>query len=142
MAPRKYPELKATQKRRPGRPRKDEISAKQQKARDAVIINEYKTMMVASPKSAQVLKKIMDAALDDNHPNQSQAWKIVTDRVVPVIAFEKDFRESGGKPTIEINIRGVSFDGGQPGLPQPGLVIDAETDDDDIDDDDDDAHAA
>jgi len=122
MEKRIYPTVKPAAKKRVGRPRKDEISAKTQASRDAVIIAEYKSRMVSSPKSAKVLKKIMDAALDDAHPHQSQAWKIVTDRIVPVVAFEKDFRETGGRPSIEINIRGVSVDTAQ--------VIDAEPIDD------------
>ena len=41
---------------------------------DAGIINEYKARMLASPKSKKVIEAIFDAALDDEHKNQSAAW--------------------------------------------------------------------
>ena len=74
---------------------------------DAAKINEYKARMLASPKSKHVLNTIFDAALDDNHKNQSAAWKLVMDRILPVAAFEKDVVQNGGKSAIQINITGV-----------------------------------
>ena len=46
---------------------------------DASIINEYKSRMLASPKSAKVLESIFNAALNDDHKNQAAAWKLVMD---------------------------------------------------------------
>tara|TARA_R110002073_G_scaffold282421_1_gene446698 strand:- start:5922 stop:6287 length:366 start_codon:yes stop_codon:yes gene_type:complete len=74
---------------------------------DAAVINEYKARMLASPKSRKVLDSILDAALDDDHKHQAVAWKIVADRILPVAAFEKGVRDSGGKSAIQINITGV-----------------------------------
>jgi hypothetical protein len=74
---------------------------------DAAKINEYKARMLASPKSKLVLDTIFDAALDDDHKNQSAAWKLVMDRILPVAAFEKDVVQNGGKSAIQINITGV-----------------------------------
>lgn len=74
---------------------------------DAGIINEYKARMLASPKSKLVLDTIFDAALDNDHKNQSAAWKLVMDRILPVAAFEKDVVQNGGKSAIQINITGV-----------------------------------
>ena len=104
----------ASQKRPPGRPRKAEIAAKKQGNRgkvgrppgDAAIINEYKARMLASPKSQKVLEKIFDAALDDDHKNQSAAWKLVADRIAPLSYFEKD-KLSGSGSRIEIQIKGI-----------------------------------
>ena len=98
-----------------GRPRKRAVAAKKRGGRgqvgrpkgDAAIINDYKARMLASPKSRKVLDTIFDAALDDNHKNQSAAWKLVMDRILPVAAFEKDVIKSGGKNSISINITGV-----------------------------------
>lgn len=73
---------------------------------DAAIINEYKARMLASPKSRAVLETIWDAALNDDHPNQSAAWKLVIDRVMPVSYFEKD-KNGGGKAAVQITISGV-----------------------------------
>jgi hypothetical protein len=63
--------------------------------------------MLASPKSAKVLEKIFDAALDDEHKHQAAAWKIITDRVIPTATFEKDVVKGAGKNAIQINISGI-----------------------------------
>jgi len=105
-------------KRKRGRPSNKELAAKSPGGRgkvgrpagDAKIINEYKARMLASPKSAAVLEKIFDAALDDDHKHQSAAWKIITDRVLPASYFEKD-KTTGGKGGISITINGVGADG-------------------------------
>ena len=74
---------------------------------DAAIINDYKSRMLASPKSAKVLESIFNAALDDDHKNQSAAWKIIVDRIMPVGAFEKEVIKDNGRSAIQINITGV-----------------------------------
>lgn len=98
-----------------GRPKKTDLEVVKNRAvgkrgrpaGDAAIINEYKHRMLASPKSAKVLEKIFDAALNDKHPHQAAAWKLVADRIVPVSAF--DTAKSGnGTPTISINISGLN----------------------------------
>ena len=97
-----------------GRPKKGEIVAKKSKNRgtlgrpkgDKAIIDEYKARMLNSPKSAKVLGTILNAALDDNHKNQSAAWKLVVDRIIPVSAFEQT-KQGSGAPTVSINIMGL-----------------------------------
>ena len=74
---------------------------------DAGIINEYKSRMLASPKSKKVLEAIFDAALNDDHKNQGAAWKLIMDRIAPTAAFEKDVIKDGGRSAIQINITGV-----------------------------------
>lgn len=73
----------------------------------AAIINEYRDRMLLSPKSSKVLEKIFDAALNDEHPHQAAAWKLVVDRVVPVSAFDQA-KQGGSMPQISINISGLS----------------------------------
>lgn len=116
-----------------GRPKKTAVAAKKagnrgkvgRPAGDASIINEYKARMLNSPKSRKVLEKIFDAALDDEHKNQSAAWKLLADRIIPVSYFEKD-KVGGGKSGINITISTV-------GKPEEtvieGEVIEGETDD-------------
>ena len=102
-------------RRKRGRPRKSDVAASKKGNRnavgrpkgDAAIINEYKARMLSSPKSKYVLDAIFDAALDNDHKNQSAAWKLVMDRILPVAAFEKDVVQNGGKSAIQINITGV-----------------------------------
>lgn len=74
---------------------------------DAAILNEYKARMLNSPKSAMVLEKILQAALDDDHPHQSAAWKLVIDRIAPVSLFDAK-NSGGGMPQISINITGLN----------------------------------
>ena len=89
-------ELKAGNRGKVGRP-----------AGDAAIINEYKARMLASPKSAKVLEKILDAALNDEHQHQAAAWKLVMDRILPASAFDQA-KAGGSTPQISINISGLS----------------------------------
>ena len=98
-----------------GRPKKSSVSSKTKGNRkavgrpkgDAAIINEYKARMLNSPRSRAVMDAIFDAALDPEHKNQSAAWKLVMDRILPVAAFEKDIVKDGGRIAIQINISGV-----------------------------------
>jgi len=122
-------------KKRIGRPPKSEIASKSFGNRgavgrpkgDASIINEYKARMLASPSSIKVLDKIFEAALDDDHKHQSAAWKIITDRVLPVGAFEQDVVKGAGRNSIQINISGiggVDISGGDDPLEGTCEVID------------------
>lgn len=69
-------------------------------------MKDYRMRMLRSPKSPEVLKKIMDAALDDDHKHQAAAWKLVVDRIAPLASFEKS--GGNGQPKVEINITGLS----------------------------------
>jgi len=91
---------------------------------DAAIINEYKARMLASPKSKYVLDTIFDAALDNDHKNQSAAWKLVMDRILPVAAFEKEVVANGGRNAIQINITGVGTADISPNTIQPSSESD------------------
>lgn len=87
----------------------------------AAIINEYRDRMLLSPKSSKVLEKIFDAALNDEHPHQAAAWKLVVDRVVPVSAFDSA-KQGGSTPQISINISSI----GQPKIETVEEVVDAD----------------
>jgi hypothetical protein len=75
---------------------------------DAAIINDYKARMLNSPKSAAVLEKILQAALDDAHPHQGAAWKLVIDRIAPLSLFDPNKNSGGNMPQISINITGLT----------------------------------
>ena len=119
-------------KKKRGRPSKKLVESKKRGSRgvmgrpkgDAAIMNEYKARMLASPKSAQVLETIFNAALDDDHKNQAAAWKIVVDRMVPVSMFEKDVVKGGGRNAITVNITGV----GSTSIQNEDDIIEAEFD--------------
>ena len=74
---------------------------------DASAIEEYKARLLASPKSRKVIDSIFAAALDDEHKNQSAAWKLLVDRIMPLSYFEKD-KLSGGKAAVNITITGMN----------------------------------
>jgi hypothetical protein len=63
--------------------------------------------MLASPKSAKVLEKVFEVALNDGHPGQIAAMKLVMDRVLPTSAFDVS-KGTGGVPSISINISGLN----------------------------------
>ena len=116
-----------TEKKNPvGRPKRSSVTSKKKGNRnsvgrpkgDAAIINEYKARMLNSPRSRAVMDAIFDAALDPEHKNQSAAWKLVMDRILPVAAFEKDIVKDGGRSAIQINISGV----GTVGVEQPTVL--------------------
>jgi hypothetical protein len=98
-------------RKKAGRPKKSELKRPKgiigRPKGDATIINEYKSRMLASPKSAKVLEAIFNAALNDDHKHQASAWKLVIDRIAPTAAFEKEIVKGGGKNAIQINITGV-----------------------------------
>lgn len=89
--------LAEVQKKPVGRPRTDVQH----------IVNEYRDRMLASPKSVKVLEKVFEVALEDGHPHQLGAMKLVMDRIVPASAFDTA-KSSSGVPQISINITGLS----------------------------------
>jgi hypothetical protein len=104
-------------KKKRGRPSNASIAAKTKGTRgevgrpkgDASAIKDFKARLLASPKSRRVLDTILDAALDDDHKNQSAAWKLLVDRLMPLSYFEKD-KMGGGKAAVNITITGVGGD--------------------------------
>jgi hypothetical protein len=125
-------EKKEVVKTKRGRPRKNKVNALKKGNRgkvgrpkgDASAIEEYKARMLASPKSREVMDSIFKAALNDDHKNQSAAWKLIVDRIMPLSYFEKD-KLSNGRAAVSITINGIDSD-------NPitiGETIDGEADD-------------
>jgi len=56
---------------------------------------ELKKTLLEHPDVAKVLEKVVSAALDDTHKNQTAAQKILMDRILPISIFAKgtDFKE-------------------------------------------------
>ena len=56
---------------------------------------ELKQTLLEHPDVPKVLEKVVSAALDDNHKNQTAAQKILMDRILPISTFDKgtDFKE-------------------------------------------------
>ena len=121
-------------KRGRGRPKKTELESKKPGGRgkvgrpkgDAAILNDYKAMMLASPSSEKIIQTIAKAALDDEHKHQAVAWRIWTDRVLPVSSFEKDAKASG-RTSVTVNINAVA--GPSPEVDVTGEAIDGDWED-------------
>lgn len=118
----------STSIRKAGRPKKSELKEIKESRSvgrpkgTAAIVNEYRDRMLMSPKSARVLEAVFNAALQEGHPHQAAAWKLVLDRVAPLSAFDTSKGSSGAAPTISINISSV----GTPTVSTSNDIIDIE----------------
>jgi hypothetical protein len=84
----------------------------------STIMASYREMMLNSPKSEKIVKKILDTALDDDHPHQAACLKMAMDRIIPAAAMANIAGASSGKSAVTINITGIG---------ESGVVIDGET---------------
>ena len=66
-------------------------------------MRELKDLMIRSG-GKDVAQKLIDIALNDNHPAQITAIKMCIDRTLPVSMFEKDKTQRGA---VTINITGI-----------------------------------
>lgn len=66
-------------------------------------LKELKELMIRSG-GKDVAQKVIDIALNDNHPGQMAAIKMCLDRSMPVSMFEKD---KGARSAVTINITGI-----------------------------------
>jgi hypothetical protein len=81
-------------------------------------IKELKEIMIRSG-GKDVAEKVIQIALNDNHPGQMAALKMCMDRSLPVSMFEK---EKGTRSAVNITISGI-------GAPNdPPIVIDTAED--------------
>ena len=54
----------------------------------------------------KVITKIIEIAMNDEHPGQMAALKFAGERILPISAFEAA-KQGGSTPTISINISGL-----------------------------------
>jgi hypothetical protein len=66
-------------------------------------VKELKELMLKSG-GKQVAQKVIDIALNDEHPGQMAALKMCMDRTLPISMFEKDKAQRGA---VTINITGI-----------------------------------
>ena len=62
--------------------------------------------LLLNQEADSVVRKLLQIALDDEHPGQMAAIKMAIDRVLPMSEFEKI--AGGGRPSVTINISGLS----------------------------------
>jgi len=97
-----------------GRPPKSDIQAVKNRTKnkvgrpvgDAGRLQEFKERLLATG-GTRILDKMIQIALDDEHPGQMAAIKLAMDRILPASVF--DTAKSGGSmPQISINISGLN----------------------------------
>lgn len=66
-------------------------------------VKELKELMLKSG-GKQVAQKVIDIALNDEHPGQMAALKMCMDRTLPISMFEKDRAQ---RSAVTINITGI-----------------------------------
>lgn len=93
-----------------GRPPKSDLQAVKNRTKnkvgrpvgDAGRLQEFKERLLATG-GTRILDKMIQIALDDEHPGQMAAIKLAMDRILPASVF--DTAKSGGNmPQISINI--------------------------------------
>ena len=97
-----------------GRPPKSDLQAVKNRTKnkvgrpvgDAGRLQEFKERLLATG-GTRILDKMIQIALDDEHPGQMAAIKLAMDRILPASVF--DTAKSGGSmPQISINISGLT----------------------------------
>lgn len=115
--------------KRRGRPPKTGKKAVGRPKGTSTIMAEYRDRMLNSPKSRKVLDSLMEVANDPEHKHWPAAVKMVMDRVAPVSVFEQEIIKNGGRPSISINITGITGDvsvGQDSGQDSEGEIIEGE----------------
>ena len=87
-------------------------------------INELRDLILSSTNGKAMVTKVMEIALDDNHPGQMSAMKMVIDRIIPQSAFEAAKNEA--RTAIQITISGLdtTINGSHQSSPPQADVID------------------
>lgn len=70
---------------------------------DTMRLKELKELLLKSG-GKSVVQKVLDIAMDDEHPGQMTALKMCMDRTLPTSLFEK---EKGARSAVTINITGL-----------------------------------
>ena len=69
-------------------------------------MQEFKNRLLKEENGNRVLQKVLDIAMDDDHPGQMNALKLCMDRMLPTSLFDED-KKGHDKPSIQINITGI-----------------------------------
>ncbi len=98
-----------------GRPSGKELEATSQmtKREQAAAVKEYRQRLLLHPGSPKLIDKLFSTAFDDEHKNQAVAFKILSDRILPVAGFTVDGKANN---QVSINITGVDTNVGGAGV--------------------------
>lgn len=70
-------------------------------------MQEFKEMLCKNENGTACISKVLQIAMDDEHPGQMGALKMCMDRLLPTSMFEEK-KEDGARSMININITGLS----------------------------------
>jgi hypothetical protein len=85
-------------------------------------VKELKRMLVEG-KGEAVVKKVIDIAMNDDHPMQMTALKLCMERALPVSLFEKT---SAQRSAVNITISGIGVEVSQPNTIEADDIEDVE----------------
>jgi hypothetical protein len=68
-------------------------------------IQQFKEQLLTDRNGTAIINKIIETALDDDHPNQAACLKMAIDRILPASIFEA--RKGESKPQVQITISGI-----------------------------------
>lgn len=83
-------------------------------------MQEFKNKLLTEENGNKVLMKVLEVAMDDEHPGQSAALKMCLDRMLPTSMFDET-KAASDRPSIQINITGIGEN-----QVSPAKVIDGE----------------
>ena len=67
-------------------------------------LHELKAQFLSHKKLGPLIEKMFDVAMDDDHPGQMQAMKVITDKILPTQSFSGESKKSSA---VQINISGL-----------------------------------
>lgn len=70
-------------------------------------VQQFKELLLSDSNGNRVVGKVLEVAMNDNHPGQMAALKLCMDRMLPTSLFE-DAKKDGGRAAIQINITGLN----------------------------------
>lgn len=68
-------------------------------------VQEFKEYLLSDARAPQVIRKMFETAMNDDHPGQMAALKMCADRILPVSMFEP--KKGGSRTAVQINITGI-----------------------------------
>lgn len=67
-------------------------------------LHELKAQFLSNKRLGPLVEKLFDVAMDDDHPGQMQAMKVITDKILPTQSFSSESKKSSA---VQINISGL-----------------------------------
>jgi len=68
-------------------------------------LHELKAQFLSHKKLGPLIEKMFDVAMNDDHPGQMQAMKVITDKILPTQSFSSEGKKSSA---VQINISGLT----------------------------------